>query len=782
MSDHKPISPVLPEKKRTVIIFDNFGPYHFARLRAAARVCDLKAIQIAGRSADYAWNNEAPADGFKFTTLFQSGTSRDVEKGELARRMNESLDDFCPQIVLLPGWSGKGAIEALGWCVLHHVPAVIMSESTEWDERRIWWKEWVKQNIVGMCTAALVGGHPHKDYMAKLGMSAESIFSGYDVVDNGYFARSAKEVRCRESEVRRKYELPENYFLASARFIEKKNLFRLVRAYARYRKLAESKSEVKSPTSDLWHLVLLGDGPLRSDLCRLISDLHLQDFVLLPGFKQYDELPIYYALAKAFIHASTVEQWGLVVNEATASGLPVLVSNRCGCATDLVQEGVNGFIFDPRNIEQLAQLMLKVSARAFPLSSFGDASRRIIADWSPERFASGLLAAGAVASKRSGRLSTMWDLVFLKIAAHGLKLAFRSKPVALSGKAAGRQLLIFHFGRRKILALPAQQRALCRPGLACYQAHTIKRRLYQHLLSAAISLGVSRVFSSSVVAADAMTIGIDYQPWLDMLQERLGKANLQAVLTWPVQAERQRIYMNIFDERQEICAFVKIAKKLEDHPLLQAGFNALVELRVSPFQRFRLPQPLGHGVFDGCFFAIQQPLPAGVKTLNWRQNADVSPLVRELCVGRKRLNAIEIMQLSWWKKYAAKLPAGCEPFHRELVARIAGGAEVGRVHGDFGPSNMMVEKNAIWLFDWESSHPQGPVLTDVVGYFLSFSVGKAIYSPAHHAQKFAKHFLKNVDPQRRLDIMLALAFRFSSGLPDAEVYLRHCPWSAVSDI
>ena len=69
------------------------------------------------------------------------------------------------------------------------------------------------------------------------------------------------------------------------------------------------------------------------------SALGLDNDVIFPGFIQYDELPAYYGLAKAFIHASTVEQWGLVVNEALAAGLPVLVSERCGCAPDLVREG-----------------------------------------------------------------------------------------------------------------------------------------------------------------------------------------------------------------------------------------------------------------------------------------------------------------------------------------------------------------------------------------------------------------------------------------------------------
>ena len=203
------------------------------------------------------------------------------------------------------------------------------------------------------------------------------------------------------------------FFLASARFIEKKNLIRLIEAYARYRQKAEtlktenlkSKPELGSQQSVVsssvvpWSLVVLGDGALRSSLESQVSSLGLADFVRMPGFKQYPELPAYYAHAGAFIHASTTEQWGLVVNEAMASGLPVLVSNRCGCAQDLVQDGVNGFTFDPYNVEQLAQLMLRISDFRFPISDFGQASQRLIANWGPARFAEGLKQAVECALK-----------------------------------------------------------------------------------------------------------------------------------------------------------------------------------------------------------------------------------------------------------------------------------------------------------------------------------------------------------------------------------------------
>ena len=290
-----------------------------------------------------------------------------------------------------------------------------MSESTEWDEQRKTWREAIKRRIVGLCSAALVGGSPQRDYFKKLGMPPERIFLGYDAVDNQYFADRAQEARGWKSEAGIKHTLPEKCFLASARFVEKKNLPRLVEAYARYRKLVSEKTENGKQQLEIWNLVLLGDGTLRETLNSQLSALHLHGHVQMPGFIQYPELPDYYACAGAFIHASTTEPWGLVVNEAMASGLPVLVSNRCGCARDLVQDGKNGFTFDPYDVEELAGLMLKISGFQFPISEFGAASARIIADWGPERFASGLKASVDKAIEMGAKRTGFLDQLLLRI-------------------------------------------------------------------------------------------------------------------------------------------------------------------------------------------------------------------------------------------------------------------------------------------------------------------------------------------------------------------------------
>jgi glycosyltransferase involved in cell wall biosynthesis len=108
-------------------------------------------------------------------------------------------------------------------------------------------------------------------------------------------------------------------------------------------------------------LVIVGDGELRPALEQLRGELGIDARVHLPGFKQYDELPAYYGLASAFVHASRVEPWGLVVNEAMSAGLPVLVSERCGCAPTLVRDGENGWTFDPADAGDIANGLERVS-------------------------------------------------------------------------------------------------------------------------------------------------------------------------------------------------------------------------------------------------------------------------------------------------------------------------------------------------------------------------------------------------------------------------------------
>lgn len=393
------------------VLFHRLGPYHMARMRAAARRFPLAVIESSGLDETYAWDAVTGSEGFERVTLFENADAQRMPGLKVAQRIATALDKLQPKAVAVPGWADSAAIGALKWCLRNNIPAVVMSESTRWDAVRKAWGEAVKRQIVRLFSAGLAGGTPHADYLSDLGLPRDRVFLGYDAVDNDYFQMNAEKLKSEtvKGEYQKKFGLPKRYFLATARFVEMKNLPRLLQAYARYRKLAAAadhgQQATDSGTSTPWLLVLLGDGPLKPELCRLIAELHLEDFVLLPGFKQYPELPVYFGLATAFVHVSTKEPWGLVVNEAMATALPVLVSRHCGCARDLVQEGVNGFTFDPYNVEEMAQVMLRVgNMEQAARIVMGLASQRIISNWGTEHFAEGLQSAfNAALSNGPGR-------------------------------------------------------------------------------------------------------------------------------------------------------------------------------------------------------------------------------------------------------------------------------------------------------------------------------------------------------------------------------------------
>jgi glycosyltransferase involved in cell wall biosynthesis len=376
---------------RAAVLFHRYGPYHLARLAAAGRRGPVVGIELSGQTREYAWDHVPGSDGFRRITLVSDAEA--LPARELADRLTAALADEKPDVVFVNGWAGGVPATALRWCLRAGVPAVVMSESTALDERRRTWKELIKRQVVRCFSAALVGGTRHAEYATALGVPAGRVFTGYDAVDNDYFAHGADAVRLAPGELRTRLGLPERYFLASNRFIAKKNLPGLLRAFARYRRLAGASS---------WDLVLLGDGPQRAELDRLVADLGLGSAVLMPGFQQYPNLPAYYGLAGAFVHASTAEQWGLVVNEAMASGLPVIVSERCGCAPDLVLPGKTGFTFDPTNEVALAELLARVASDLLGGAEMGRAARAHVAGYGPDAFADGFWRA-AGAARGAGR-------------------------------------------------------------------------------------------------------------------------------------------------------------------------------------------------------------------------------------------------------------------------------------------------------------------------------------------------------------------------------------------
>lgn len=385
--------------RRICVQWPRLGPYHLARLRAAherlAREgVDLVALETAGRDATYEWREERDATPFERVQVFRDAVFEQTPPRAIYDRVTAALDRMQPDAVVINSYSAPDAQAALSWVRRHHRPGVVLMESKADDAARSPVREWIKARIVRQFDAALAGGSPQVAYLDRLGFPTDYAFLTCDVVDNAFFRAGAAEARAHPARVRSLPGLADEtpYFMASNRFVARKNLDVLLRAYGQYRRAAEAP----------WDLLLLGDGPERERLEGIVAEERIEG-VTFCGFRQIEELPAYYGLAGAFVHPALVEQWGLVVNEAMAAGLPVLVSERVGSAYDLVRDGENGFRFDPEQPDELARLMTTMASPSTDREAMGRRSEEIVAGWSPEQFGEGLWQAVQAGRDRAGR-------------------------------------------------------------------------------------------------------------------------------------------------------------------------------------------------------------------------------------------------------------------------------------------------------------------------------------------------------------------------------------------
>jgi glycosyltransferase involved in cell wall biosynthesis len=167
-------------------------------------------------------------------------------------------------------------------------------------------------------------------------------------VNNAWFQEYYNDKLHLKSTFREQYNIPKDsfVFLMCAKFISEKNHLDIVKAFD---KLKDQHS----------FLILVGDGPLKNDIHAYIVTHQIKN-ILLTGFVNQTEITKYYQISDCFILSSSKETWGLAVNEAMNFALPIIISDACGCAFDLVEQGVNGFIYPVGNISFLEKAMMSM--------------------------------------------------------------------------------------------------------------------------------------------------------------------------------------------------------------------------------------------------------------------------------------------------------------------------------------------------------------------------------------------------------------------------------------
>jgi 1,2-diacylglycerol 3-alpha-glucosyltransferase len=369
-----------PTLFRVVVIWIDWYPYHVARLRGllsvpelAGRAAGIELVGGIGVHSGLRFREQIPAC-LPVRTLMPEKDWRSAGQLRLAGKLWRVLREMNPEAVLVPGYYSLPALVAALWARTHRRTSILMTESTAHDHRRSRWKEASKAFLLrALFDSAVAGGRAHVRYLDQLGFRRSRVAHYYDVVDNSRFTRAAKKLRKRSAG---SFGLPGSpYFLYVGRIAPEKNLECLVAAWEAYRNFGGT-----------WPLLLVGDGPSLKELRLMAARSPHAAAIHFAGHKGSAELPAYYAFAGCFVLPSTREPWGLVVNEAMASGLPVLVSSRCGSAEDLVEEGGNGFTFAPKAEDLTAKLVYIAALSDAQRRAMGARSQQIIASYSPHNF------------------------------------------------------------------------------------------------------------------------------------------------------------------------------------------------------------------------------------------------------------------------------------------------------------------------------------------------------------------------------------------------------------
>lgn len=335
-----------------LIVWDRIGDYHRARVKALEELAGSSRVFTADLgSADklYGWKTSSNPRHFLLSP-------KPVEERDFRKRVGAFRKVLKEKAIRNLAIAGYGRPEYIAFLLIGRLRGCRITLFAEsWYGRQS-----LKNRLKGfflkrLCQVCFVSGERARHHFEKvLGIPGKRILTGYSVVDNGHFAAPPSTER-------------EPVLLCVARFSPEKNLPELIRAFQ------------ESRLSGSHRLRIIGGGSQREELEGLIRD---PDRVELRDWVRYEDLPAEYARARYFILPSRFEPWGLVVNEAMAAGLPVVVSEACGCEPDLVRDD-NGFVFKAGHPESLRRVLDKLAT--LPESGWQERSRaslRLISGYS----------------------------------------------------------------------------------------------------------------------------------------------------------------------------------------------------------------------------------------------------------------------------------------------------------------------------------------------------------------------------------------------------------------
>jgi len=363
-------------KKRVAILVGVPTPYRdplFERL-ARSPGYDIQALYCRDHQPNQAWRLSQPRYPARYLrNLAPTGWHGRLLIGGINPGVWRELETFRPDAVVVYGYNTATAFLAILWATRRHTPVLMRTDSNLLDEDRkppslLAFKRLFLRWLVRRVGGFLSVGTSNSQYWRRYGAMPEKIFLARYAVDNDYFGGQAAHYRACREQVREENGWGQRYLLLYVgRLTPVKGVDVLIEAV---RRISETRPDIG--------LLIVGQGPERQALEKRAKGLP-QIFFL--GFRDWGDLPRFYAAADLFVLPSRREPWGLVVNEAMASGLPVIATQKVGAAQDLIIEGQSGYLVPVNDAEAMAVTIDRACQSVERLRAMGELAQQLIASW-----------------------------------------------------------------------------------------------------------------------------------------------------------------------------------------------------------------------------------------------------------------------------------------------------------------------------------------------------------------------------------------------------------------
>ncbi|MFA6087906.1 glycosyltransferase family 4 protein [Mucilaginibacter sp.] len=324
---------------KIVILNNDFRVYWKSRLLflhqyLAAQNIDMYAIELFGKGSPYAFDTVNNTQSW-WTCLLPHHGSADLSKFDIRKALYTALDDLQPDIIIGPSIVFFPGALGISWAKRNNKKFIMFDDAKPSQVKRNFIVQWVKDLITSQVDSLWLPSKSYNHEYAYFHKKGIPFFYGFSCIDNDFFNSSVS------------YQPESKTIICVARLVPIKNIDNLLRAW----QLIERQNTG-------YHLIIVGNGPQGMYLKKLSSDLGVKTVEFIDAVDN-KALPAYYQRSGAFVLPSLSETWGLVVNEAMAAGLPVLLSARINAAADLLQEGINGFGFDPVDVNAIYNAILR---------------------------------------------------------------------------------------------------------------------------------------------------------------------------------------------------------------------------------------------------------------------------------------------------------------------------------------------------------------------------------------------------------------------------------------